>query len=398
VLLLGSLSVFGPLCIDTYLPAFPSIGRDLHSGASQVQLTLTAVLLGIALGQLMIGPISDRLGRRPPLLVGLAAFSAASLLCALTPDVYLLVFCRFVQGVGGAAGIVICRSIVRDLFSGLALVRFFSTLMLATGLGPVFAPQIGSWVLTFTSWRGIFVGLTLLGLALLASAWWRIPETLPPERRVEAGLSTTVANMGGLLADRAFLGATLACALGMSSTFVYVAGSPFVLENIYHLSPQLYGLVFALGAVGMVSGAQVNGALAGRVPAATLLGMGLAIMTTTGLGLVLVVTTGRFGLGAVIPLLFVTMVGNGFVGPNAVALALQRYPHAAGTASALLGCIQFGISAAVAPLAGIRGTHDALPMAMCMTLLPGAALLVRALSAAVGPARTAPAGADILGG
>jgi DHA1 family bicyclomycin/chloramphenicol resistance-like MFS transporter len=183
VALIGTMSIFGPLCIDMYLPALPDINRELHASASAVQLTLTACLIGMALGQLVLGPVSDRVGRRAPLLGGLAAFTISSLACAFAPNIYALTGFRLIQGFGGAAGIVMARSIVRDLHSGPALARFFATLMLATGVGPVFAPQIGSWILSFTSWRGVFVVLAGCGAVLMLSAWWRIPETLAPENR-----------------------------------------------------------------------------------------------------------------------------------------------------------------------------------------------------------------------
>jgi DHA1 family bicyclomycin/chloramphenicol resistance-like MFS transporter len=381
VALVGSLSIFGPLCIDMYLPALPAISRELHAGASAVQLTLTACLIGISIGQLLLGPISDRLGRRPPLLAGLAAFIASSVACAFAPNIYVLTGCRLVQGAGGAAGIVISRSIVRDLHAGVALVRFFSTLMLATGLGPILAPQIGSWVLTFTTWRGVFLILAGFGGILLFTAWWRVPETLPPHLRASGSVWATLATMVSVGRDRVFLGYALACGLGMSATFAYVAGSSFVLQNIYGLSPQIYGLVFALNACGLVGGAQVNGALAARLGSSALLTNGLVTMAAGGALLVTVVVTGAVGLAGVIPSLFILMFGCGFVGPNAIALALQRYPQSAGAASAVLGSFQFLLAAVVAPLAGVRGTRDALPMALLILTLPILALGSRVLLA-----------------
>jgi DHA1 family bicyclomycin/chloramphenicol resistance-like MFS transporter len=384
VILVGSLSIFGPLCIDMYLPALPDISRQLHSSASAVQLTLTACLIGISVGQLLLGPVSDRMGRRPPLLIGLVAFIASSLACSIAPDIYVLAGCRFVQGVGGAAGIVISRSIVRDLHSGVALVRFFSTLMLATGLGPVLAPQIGSWILSFTSWRGVFLVLAGFGTILLFSAWWRVPETLPPDRRATGSVWSTLATMVSVGRDRVFLGYALACGLGMGGTFAYIAGSSFALQNVYGLSPQTYGLVFALNACGLVLGAQVNGRLAARFGPSALLTNGLITMVAGGAVLVTVVATGAVGLAGVIPALFLMMYGFGFVGPNAVALALQRYPQSAGAASAVLGSFQFILAALVAPLAGVGGTSDALPMALLILVLPIAALGVRILLAGSG--------------
>jgi MFS transporter, DHA1 family, multidrug resistance protein len=379
------MSIFGPLCIDMYLPALPDINRELHASASAVQLTLTACLIGIAVGQLVLGPISDRYGRRPPLLAGLAAFVLSSLACAVAPNIYFLTGFRLVQGLGGAAGIVIARSIVRDLHSGVALARFFATLMLATGVGPVFAPQIGSWILSFTSWRGVFVVLAAFGVILLFSAWWRVPETLPAASRLTGSTWSTVASMVTVLKDRVFLGYVLACGLGMSGTFAYIAGSSFVLQNVYGLSALGYGLVFALNAFGLIIGAQVSGRLAGRFGPSRLLTAGLLTMIVGGALLFVVVVGHVAGLAAVIPALWIVMFGFGFVGPNSAALAMQRYPQMAGSAAAVLGSFQFGMAAVIAPLAGAGGTADALPMVTLILVLPVAAILSRLLLA--GPAR-----------
>jgi DHA1 family bicyclomycin/chloramphenicol resistance-like MFS transporter len=373
VVVVGGLSVFGPLCIDMYLPGLPDISRDLHASASDVQLTLTACLIGISLGQLLLGPVSDRLGRRPPLLAGLVAFVASSVACSFAPNIYALAGFRLIQGVGGAAGIVISRSIVRDLHSGVALVRFFSTLMLVTGLGPVLAPQIGSWVLSFTTWRGVFLVLAGFGATLLIVAWWRVPETWPRHLRPAGNLWSALGPMVAVGRDRIFLGYALACGLGMGGMFAYIAGSSFVLQNVYGLSPQIYGLVFALNACGLVAGAQVNGRVAGRIGSPTLLTAGLITMVVSGAVLLVVVTTGG-GLAWVITSLFVAMFGWGFVGPNAVALALERYPQSAGAASAVLGSFQFVVAAIAAPLAGVGGTADALPMAVLILAAPAAGL------------------------
>jgi DHA1 family bicyclomycin/chloramphenicol resistance-like MFS transporter len=360
-----------------YLPALPEINRDLHASASAVQLTLTACLVGISGGQLLIGPISDRTGRRPPLLIGLAAFVGSSIACAVAPNIYALAGFRLIQGIGGAAGIVISRSIVRDLYSGVAMARFFSTLMLATGLGPVLAPQLGSWVLTVTTWRGVFVVLAGLGVILLFTAWWRVPETLPPERRAEGSFQSTWATMISVGRDRVFIGYALACGLGMAGTFAYISGSSFVLQNVYGLSPQLYGFVFALNACGMILGAQVNGRIVARFGPSRLLTGGLLAMTVAAAILVIFVVTGAVGLGGVISALFVVMFAWGFVGPNSVSLALQRYPDSAGAAAAVIGSFQFVLASLSAPLAGAAGTHDPLPMALLILVLPGAGLACR---------------------
>lgn len=376
-LIVGGLSIFGPLCIDMYLPALPAISANLHASASAAQTTLTACLVGISAGQLLIGPVSDRLGRRRPLLAGLGLFVVSSVACAMSSDIYLLAAFRLLEGLGGAAGIVISRSIVRDLHSGVALVRFFSTLMLVTGLGPVLAPQIGGAVLSFMSWRGVFGLLAAMGLVLLVVAWWRVPETLPPVRRSTGTVWSAFVTMIGVARDRVFLGYALACGLGMGATFAYISGSSFVLQNIYGLSPTVYGAVFALNACGLIAGAQINGRVAAKVPSTTTLTGGLLTMIVGGGVLILVVVSRMAGLALVIPALLVFMLGWGFVGPSALALGLDRYPNASGAASAVLGSAQFLMASLMAPVAGIGGSADAFPMALLMLLLPIAALLVR---------------------
>jgi MFS transporter, DHA1 family, multidrug resistance protein len=369
------MSIFGPLCIDMYLPALPDIGQQLHASASAVQLTLTACVIGIAAGQLLLGPVSDHFGRRLPLLAGLAAFVISSLACAVAPSIYLLTGFRLIQGIGGAAGIVISRSIVRDLHSGVALARFFATLMLATGLGPVLAPQLGSWILTVTTWRGVFVVLAVLGSVLLASAWWRVPETLPPDRRSAGGVLAALGEVASVGRDRVYLGYALACALAMGATFAYIAGSSFVLQDVYGLSPQVYGLVFALNGGAMVAGAQVSGRLAGRYGPAALLATGLITMTSGGALFLVATLAHSAGLAGAIAALIIVMAGWGLVGPNALALAMHRRPRAAGAASAVLGCLQFLMAAIVAPLPGLGGAHDPLPMAMLLVVMPAAAIV-----------------------
>ncbi len=377
VLVIGGLSVFGPLCIDMYLPALPRISRDLHASTSAVQLTITACLIGIAIGQLLIGPVSDREGRRRPLLIGIGAFIASSIACLLVSNVYVLDGLRFVEGMGGAAGIVIARAIVRDLFEGVTAARFFSTLLLVTGLGPIVAPQLGALILRFTTWRGIFVALAIIGSVLFVTAFWKAPETLPPERRHTGGLRSTMQTVAFVCRDRAFVSYALVSSLGFGAILAYIAGSPFVLQDIYHLSPQVFGLVFAMNALGLVLGAQINGHLVRRLGSGVLLTFGRVVMAAGGTAFLVAVSTHRFGLAAVLPSLFALLFGLGFVSPNAMALAMQNHPRAAGIASALLGSSQFLFGAAVAPIVGVAGNHDATPMGVIIVAMAAAALVLR---------------------
>jgi MFS transporter, DHA1 family, multidrug resistance protein len=377
VLIIGGLSIFGPLCIDMYLPSLPRISRDLHASTSAVQLSITGCLVGIAIGQLVIGPISDRQGRRSPLLAGISIFVLSSLACTLVSNVYLLDGLRFVEGLGGAAGIVIARAIVRDLFEGATAARFFSTLMLVTGLGPVLAPQIGAEILRVTSWRGVFLALAMIASVLLVTALFKVPETLPPEQRRAGGLRSTMRSLSTVGRDRSFIGYALVGSLGFGAIFAYIAGSPFVLQDIYGLSPQVFGLAFAMNAGGLVLGAQINGHLVRRLGSGPLLSFGLVIMASGALAFLGAVCTHWGGLATVLPSLFIVMFGLGFLNPNAMALAMQNHPDSAGTASALFGSAQFLLGAAVAPLVGVAGNHNAIPMGIVMAGLTAGAVAGR---------------------
>jgi DHA1 family bicyclomycin/chloramphenicol resistance-like MFS transporter len=371
---LGSMNAIGPLSIDMYLPAFPEIARALHTSASQVQLTLTACVAGLAFGQLVIGPLSDRFGRRLPVIAAMVTYAVASLLCALATSVGALIALRFVQGLAGAGGIVISRAVVRDLHSGARAVRLFSSLMLVTGLAPILAPLLGGQLLAVTSWEGIFVTLTILSALIAALAAVGLRETLPVERRNPSGLRRTVQTMAELLRDRSFLGHALACGLTFGALFAYISGSSFALQGIYGLSPQVYSLAFAMNGLGLVAASQVNARIVERVGPTRLLRRALACVVTSALVLLVVVSVGGLTVWAVLAPMFVIVSSLAFVLPNATALALADHPAVAGTASALLGVIQFLIGAIAAPLVGVAGPDTAVPMGVVMALLALGAL------------------------
>lgn len=383
MLILGALSAFGPLSIDMYLPGLPSLGRTLDAPAWAVQLTLTACLAGLALGQVLAGPLSDRFGRRRPLIVGVAAYAAASLLCAAAPSVAVLVALRFVQGAAGAAGIVIARAVVRDMHSGAAAARFFSLLMLVNGLAPILAPVLGGQLLQVTSWRGVFVVLAAIGALLAAAAAAGLRETLPPERRHAGGVGETVRTFGRLLADRGFLGHALACGLAFGAMFAYISGSPFVIQDIYGASPQLFSVMFAANAFGLVLASQVNRALL-RLDPRAILRSATAAQALAGLLLLAVVAAGA-GVWPIVGLLFVVVSSLGLIFPNATALALADHPLVAGSASGLLGVLQFIVGAAAAPLVGVGGTGTALPMAMTIAVLGAGGVLSATVLASGAP-------------
>lgn len=366
-LVLGGLTATPPLAMDMYLPALPEVTDALRAPAATVQLTLTACLAGMALGQLVVGPMSDRWGRRRPLLAGLAVYVVATALCALAPTVELLVACRLAQGLSGAAGIVIARAMVRDLYDGVAMARFFSTLMLISGVAPVVAPLIGGQILRVTDWRGVFVVLTVVGLLLAVVVAARLPETLPRAARHSGGVGEALRSMRGLLADPPFAGYLLTGGFAFAALFAYIAASPFVVQEIYGASPQTFSLLFGVNSVGLVVVGQVNGrVLVGRVRLERVLAAGLGVVVLAAAALLLM-AAGVFGEAGLVPVaaaLFVLMSAMGVVLPNAQTLALLRVRHSAGSASALLGTTSFAIGAVASPLVGVAGEGTAVPMAV----------------------------------
>jgi DHA1 family bicyclomycin/chloramphenicol resistance-like MFS transporter len=378
--ILGALTAIGPLSIDMYLPALPQLARDLSAGSVPAQLTLTACVAGLALGQVVTGPLSDALGRRRPLLIGLAAYAAASLLCAVAPNVETLIALRLIQGAAGAAGIVIGRAIVRDLYDDSAVARVFSLLMLVTGLAPILAPLLGGQLLRVGPWPGVFVLLGVVGTGLWLAALLGLRETLPPEHRGTGGARGSLATYRMLLADWSFFGYAVASGMAFGAMFTYISGSPFVLQDIYGLSPQAFSLVFGSNALGIVIAAQLGGWLSGRVPLGRLLAVGLGMLVTGGAVLLVAVLAGA-GLAGVLPALFLVVAAQGLISPNAMALALSGRPaRTAGSASALIGLAMFAIGGGVAPLAGVAGPHTAVPMAVVIACLALGAAALAAVS------------------
>lgn len=360
IVVLGLLSTFGPISLDLYLPALPELADELAATPSAAQLTITACLVGLALGQLVAGPLSDRFGRRRPLLVGLVAYLLTSLACAFAPSVTVLVALRLLQGLAGAAGLVIARAVARDLYEGRRLVLFFSRLTLVSGLAPVMAPVLGGQLSRVMSWRGLFVVLAAFGaLLLLAGLLQR--ETLPPERRSAGGLATTVRGFGVLLHDRFFVGAALASGLAGASMFAYISGSSFVLQRIHGLSAQSFSLAFGLNSIGIMTMSQVGARLSRRWSPARVLALGLALNLLGAAALAATVLL-DLGLGFLLASLFVMVSALGLVFPTATALAMADYPERAGTAASLLGLGQFVFGALVAPLVGIAGEGTAVPL------------------------------------
>jgi MFS transporter, DHA1 family, multidrug resistance protein len=361
--------------MDMYLPGLPALSRDLGASASTGQLTLTGCMLGLAAGQLFTGPLSDSLGRRRPLMAGLVGYSAASLGCAFAPSIWSLIGLRFIQGALGGAGVVIARAIVRDLFDGAVAARVFALLMAVMGVAPVFAPLIGGQVLAITSWRGIFVLLAAIGVPLLLVTMFWLPETLAPERRHGGGLRSTLRTFGGLLSDRSFIAPATSLALAAAAMFAYLAGSSFVLEDVYGVSAQGFSLIFAVNSAGLIACSQISGRFVTRLGPALLLRFGLIGLVVGAVG-TLIATLANSDLVPLLTSLFVMLCSVGFVFPNATAVSLAEQEGALGSASALIGMGQFGTGALVAPLVGLAGSHDAVPMGLVIGVCGAAALAV----------------------
>ena len=371
---LGALSAFGPLSIDMYLPSLPILAKGLHTSTSLAQFSLTACLLGLAVGQLVAGSQSDIRGRRIPLLIGLVSYTIASLLCALSPSIWALILLRFIQGFAGAAGMAISRAVVRDLYSGSEMIKFFSLLMMINGIAPIFAPIIGGQLLQFTSWRGVFLVLSLVGLVMLLTVFFTLPETLSRQRRSPVGLKNTLATFRALLSDRVFMGYALPQGLVMAAMFAYISGSPFVIQNIFGASPQMFSLFFAINGLGIIIASQITGRLASRIKGTKLFLSGLVLASIGGISLLTMILIGA-GLAAILIPLFVVVSSVGVVSTAGSSLAMENYGHSAGSASALLGLFSFVIGAIVAPLVGLGGGNTAVPMGIVIAVTEVGAVL-----------------------
>lgn len=362
ILILGGLTAFGPFSVDMYLPSLPALAYEFDASIAAAQATLSAFLIGLACGQLLLGPVSDRFGRRRPLLIGTAVYVLMSAACALAPSIESLWATRLAQSFGACAMLVIARAAVRDLYHGAEAARFFSLLLLVLGAAPIVGPQLGAFVLETFGWRVIFWLLAGMSAVAFVAVALGLPETLPPARRSRIGVGGALKAYVTLLRDRRFLAPTLAADFVFAGLFAFIAGGPFVFIELYGLSPQEFATVFSINAFGLLVASQINARLVLRFGPPRMLTAALVIYLCAALVMLANVVTGFGGfLGIAIPL-FVSFSMVGIAPTNAIALAQEHYPHAAGSAAALFGAFQFGIGALIGVLTGVLHDGTALPM------------------------------------
>ncbi|HEX2862377.1 MAG TPA: multidrug effflux MFS transporter [Lacunisphaera sp.] len=362
VFILGALTVIGPFAIDMYLPALPQIGRDLGADVGTVQLTLSVFLLGLAAGQAFLGPMVDRWGRRWPLLISLGFFVVAAVGCALARSMAALLAWRLVMSLGAAASMVVPRAVVRDHYNERDSARMYSLLMLILGVSPIFAPSIGGQLIGLTGWRGIFWVLAGLGIGCAVAVAWILPEPPATAVRSAGGFGRALRTYWGLLKDPRFLGPALVAGFMVGAIFCYLTGSSFVLIELHGLTPKQYALAFGFIGVGLIVASQVNRLLVGRFPVRTVLAAALIGLVVVGLALVVAGQTGWGGLPLLLVLLLLNLSAGGIVSPNIAAIVMAPFGEIAGSASALIGTIQFGVGAAAGALVGVFHNGTALPM------------------------------------
>ncbi len=382
LLILGALSAFGPLAIDFYLPAFPAMAQAFATDEQHIQTTLAAYFLGLSIGQLAYGPIADRFGRRLPLLFGVSLFTLASLVCAYAPSLDALILARFVQALGGCAGMVLSRAIVSDKCDAVGSAKVFSQLMLVMGLAPILAPMLGGVLVNVGGWQSIFLTLSLFSALCVIAVGLGLPESLPPHQPRQP-LSGALRQYGRLLGDRVFLGHALTGGIAMAGMFAYIAGSPFVFIKLYGVPAEHYGWLFGANAAGFIVVAQVNARLLAKRGPALLLVRAVWFYLAAALVLLAVAAMRPVQLWPLLVPLFVCIASLGCIIPNASACAMSGQGARAGSASALLGCLQFSVAAGAAALVGLLHDGSAVPMtlviSLCGALVVGVALLTRRL-------------------
>ena len=363
LIFVGLVTALGPISTDMYLPGFPAISTELGVPQSLVQYTVTAFLAGVAIGQLLYGPLSDRIGRKLPLCVGIVVYAVASVGCALAENISVLIAWRFAQGLGGCAGIVIGRAMVRDRFGSVGSAKAFSLMMLVVAVGPMIAPVIGGWLTGF-GWRAIFAVLALFGAFLAASVVKSIDETLAVDRRTRGGVTQVVAQYRAMFKSTQLLSYTVVAGLMQSALFAYVVSAPFVLIDVYGIPPQYFGFVFFANTAGLIAASQINAAIVGRFGPDRILGIALLWPVGLSITLIAALLLEFSSMYLVLSVLFGLLVGHGFISPNAAALGLSKHGEQAGTASAVMGVTQFGLGIVTIFMTSLFEATSALPLAL----------------------------------
>jgi MFS transporter, DHA1 family, multidrug resistance protein len=376
ILILGLLTAIGPLSIDMYLPAFPDIAINLHTSVAQVMLSLSSFFIGISVGQLVYGPLLERFGRKKPLYAGLSIYLFASIGCALATSVNALILFRLLQALGGCAGMVAARAMVRDLFEVKQNARIFSTLMLVVAVSPIIAPTLGGYITSTLGWRYVFAILILVNLIILLGVYFLLPESREPNPDFSLKAGAILKNFGGIIKHPQFITYTLTGAVAYGGLSAYVSGSPNVFMELFRVSEKQYGWIFALIALGIISASQLNNMALKKRSSEQIIKIALSCQSFTGIVLAVFTVLGWSELYGTIVFIFLFLGCQGFIFPNASALSLAAFGHNAGSASALMGAIQMGIGAGASALVSLLQNHTALPMTGVMAFCSAAALSI----------------------
>lgn len=373
IIFLGLLTAVTPLATDMYLPSLPIMPGELHTSASNIQLTIGIMTIGIAFGQLFAGPISDVLGRKKPLIIGNLLCVIATIICAYAPNIEVLLLGRFLQGITGSFGVVISKAVARDHASGPALIKLLASLMMVNGLAPVIAPLLGGQILIYETWRFIFIVLSGFSLLLLIGSFL-FTESLPPTQRVEGGLQQAIHNYKTLLRDKAFLGQCGIQCFAFGAFFCYISGSSFVYQNIFHLNAQQFSYIFGLNSCGIILSSMISSRLSNVIKDYQLLQFSLSVLC---IGSILFLGAMLLNMPflVVTTILFFTVGMVSLFGAASFSMAMAKYGHLAGSASALLGFFSMVSAGIVSPIVGIAGSHTAIPMGITMTICSAIALL-----------------------
>lgn len=375
VLMLGAIAALPAIATDIYLPSLPTVVKELVTTEFAVQWTITGTLMGGAVGQLIWGPLTDKFGRKKPLLVGLALHVLTSLACVFVQDIELLIALRILQGFFNAAASIVAISVIRDRFTGAAAARLLSQLMLVVGVAPLFAPSVGGLIATHWGWRAVFLFLALVGCALGAIVLAKLPETLTLDKRATGGAKTFAKGYATIIKDKKFIALAFMPALAMTTIFAYVVGSPFVFQEFFGLNKAEFSLIFAVNGIALVLSSQLNATLVNRFTPEFLLRMGIMTQLTMALILLALAVTGWGGFWAFATALWFLLACQGFIGANAQVLALAAYGHMIGTAAAVLGALQSAVAGSVSPLVGVfGGDTTAMAAVICGGLI--AALII----------------------